>query len=71
MIKAARKKKGLTQSNLAIRLEITQSYVSKIEKANAPNISIKLIINLCNILDLNYVPVFEFLISSSPNCRKK
>lgn len=71
MIKAARKRKGLTQANLAIRLKVTQSYVSKIESANAPNISIKLILDLCNILDLKYVPVFKFLISGSDDCRKR
>ncbi|MEG0297655.1 MAG: helix-turn-helix transcriptional regulator [Clostridium sp.] len=71
MIKAARKIKGLTQSNLASKLNISQCYVSNLENANAPGASISLIIDLSNILDLSPVDVFIFLISSHPNCRKK
>lgn len=55
-------KKGLTQKQLAERLNVNQSYVSKVETSSITTISIEFILNISKTLSLCPVDVFNFLI---------
>lgn len=67
MIKSARKRKGLTQKELAKRLNVNQSYISKAENRNIDTFSVEFILNLSRILSLCPSDVFTFLITN--NCK--
>ncbi|RUP41607.1 MAG: XRE family transcriptional regulator [Acinetobacter sp.] len=58
-IKSARRRKGLTQGQLAARVGLSDhSSISKIEKGNL-NPSLEVIENIANALQVNCVVVFE------------
>ncbi len=61
MIKNARNKKKITQRELAKKLKVSQSYMSKIENRKTKTISIDLILNLSSILEIDSVDLFIFL----------
>ena len=61
MIKNARTKKRITQLELAKQLNVSQSYMSKIENRKTKTISIDLILNLSTILEIDPVDLFIFL----------
>ena len=61
MIKNARAKKKITQLELAKKLNVSQSYMSKIENRKTKTISIDLILNLSSILEIDPVDLFIFL----------
>lgn len=61
MIKNARNKKKITQLELAKKLNVSQSYMSKIENRKTKAISIDLILNLSSILEIDPVDLFIFL----------
>ena len=61
MIKNARNKKKITQRELAKKLNVSQSYMSKIENRKTKTISIDLILNLSSIVEIDPVDLFIFL----------
>ena len=61
MIKNARTKKKITQLELAKKLNVSQSYMSKIENRKTKTISIDLILNLSSIVEIDPVELFIFL----------
>lgn len=61
MIKNARTKKKITQLELAKKLNVSQSYMSKIENRKTKTISIDLILNLSSIVEIDPVDLFIFL----------
>ena len=58
MIRKARYRKNLTQLEFSQLLGVTQSYVSKIENKKTKAISIQMILDIANILDINPVDLF-------------
>lgn len=63
MIKEKRKEKGLTQSQLAENLVISESYMSKLEKhPHLCNPSVNLILKLAKELDVTPVKIFLIFI---------
>lgn len=61
MIQKARFNKKLTQKELGEYIGISQSYVSKIETRKTKALSVKKILALSSILDLDPVEVFKFI----------
>ena len=61
MIKNARNKKKITQLELSKKLNVSQSYMSKIENRKTKTISVDLILNLSSILEIAPVDFFIFL----------
>ena len=61
MIKNARNKKKITQLELSKKLNVSQSYMSKIENRKTKTISVDLILNLSSILEIDPVDLFIFL----------
>lgn len=61
MIKNARTKNKITQLELAKKLNVSQSYMSKIENRKTKTISIDLILNLSSIVEIDPVDLFIFL----------
>ena len=61
MIKNARTKKKITQLELAKKLNVSQSYMSKIENRKTKTISVDLILNLSSIVEIDPVDLFIFL----------
>ncbi|MPQ42850.1 helix-turn-helix domain-containing protein [Clostridium tarantellae] len=64
MIKKARINKNLTQKQLAIRLLVSQSYISNLENKKINSFNIDKIKKVSNILNLNTTDVVNFLISN-------
>ncbi|AUN10452.1 helix-turn-helix domain-containing protein [Clostridium botulinum] len=62
MLKKARKTKGLSQKTLAKKLDITQSYLSRLESNSKynKNITIGLIKKISIELELNPVDIFLY-----------
>lgn len=69
MIKRARRLKGLSQKQLAYKLSLSQSYISKIENTKIDTISIKNLIELCKTLDICPVATFIFISNCCSKCR--
>ncbi|MBU3106717.1 helix-turn-helix domain-containing protein [Clostridium gasigenes] len=66
MLKNARMKKGLTQTQLGNLVGVSQSYIFKLEnrqKYHVENATLKTITKLAKALNLKPTDVFEFLIS--------
>lgn len=62
MIKQVRIEKKFTQKKLGRELNISQSYVSKIENRRTKSISINMILKISTLLDIDPVELFIFLI---------
>ncbi len=62
MLRNARKRKRLSQKTLAERLEISQSYISRLENKEKynKNVTVDLIKRLSNELELNPVDLFLY-----------
>jgi transcriptional regulator with XRE-family HTH domain len=70
MIKNKRRKKGLSQSDLARRLRISRTYVSKMErKVKGYHPSLDLIIKLSKELETCPIEIFIFFVNI--NCKEK
>ena len=68
MIKEARKKQRLTQKELAIKCNLSQSFLSELEnKNNKKNVTIKQIVKLANILKINHHELSDWLIDKELN----
>lgn len=65
MLKNSRKKLGLSQAELARKIGIKQSYLSKIENLKFNNVTIKLIKKISVELHLNPIDVFLFFYNDS------
>lgn len=66
MIKSARKRKRLTQKELANIVGVSQSYISRLERRQMPtigDIDVKTILRLSKVLELDQVDVFIFITS--------
>nr|DAN99146.1 MAG TPA: Helix-turn-helix XRE-family like protein [Caudoviricetes sp.] len=61
MIKQARFTKKISQKELAEYLNVTQSYISKIETRKTKSLTVDKILSLSLILDLDPVEVFKFI----------
>lgn len=62
MLKNARKKLGISQKELADKLKVNQSYISKIENYKTIHIPLYLLIDISKELNLDPVDVFiDFL----------
>lgn len=64
MLKYRRKKLGISQSELAKRLDVDRSYISKIENHKFNNVSVEFIGKISKELKLNPVDVFLFFYNS-------
>ena len=60
MLKYKRKKLGISQSELAKRLHVDRSYISKIENSKFNNVSVEFIRKISKELKLNPIDVFLF-----------
>lgn len=60
MLKNRRKKLGIKQKELAKRLNVTQSYLSKIEREHFSNVNVEFIGKISEELKLDPVDVFLF-----------
>lgn len=58
-IREMRKKKGITQSELAERCGVTQAYISMIERNGNLNLSINVLCNLATALDIPPMQLVE------------
>lgn len=64
MLKYKRKKLGISQSELAKRLNVDRSYISKIENRKFSNVSVEFIGKISEELKLNPIDVFLFFYNS-------
>lgn len=64
MLKNRRKKLGISQEDLAKRLNVTQSYLSKIERERFSNVNIEFIMKISNELNLEPNDVFNYFYNS-------
>ena len=60
MIKKLRKKKKISQRELSFRLDVSQSYISRLENYKVNNVNIELIRNISKELEIDPVEVFLF-----------
>jgi transcriptional regulator with XRE-family HTH domain len=51
-IRDARTRRGLTQSALAESAGISEKWVSRVERGDAPNVSLVVVLSLCAVLEL-------------------
>lgn len=58
IIKEIREEKGITQKDLAEKLNISQSYLSEIENNKKKNVSFELIFHICNILNVEIRKIY-------------
>ena len=63
-IQALRKRKGLTQEQLAERVNISPHYLSALERG-VYNIKLNLLVDILNILDCSADDVFQDVVNSS------
>ena len=61
MIREKRLDMNMTQKQLARKLRLDKSYISKIENKQIKNISLNVILKLSEILDLDILELIEFL----------
>ena len=61
MIREKRLNMKMTQKELAIKLRVDKSYISKIENKQISNISLNLILKLSKILELDILELIYFL----------
>ena len=69
MLRSARIRKRLSQEQLANRLSVSQSYISKLENKRTKTVSIELVLKLSKILSICPISVFVFLADDCcPDC---
>lgn len=61
MIREKRLEMNLTQKELARKLRVNKSYISKIENKQINNISLNLVLRLSKILELDTLELIYFL----------
>lgn len=61
MIREKRLNMKMTQKELARKLRVDKSYISKIENKQISNISLNLILKLFKILELDILELIDFL----------
>lgn len=61
MIREKRLNMKMTQKELARKLRVDKSYISKIENKQISNISLNLILKLSKILELDILELIHFL----------
>ena len=61
MIREKRLNMKMTQKELARKLRVDKSYISKIENKQINNISLSLILKLSKILELDILELIDFL----------
>ena len=61
MIREKRLDMNMTQKQLARKLRVDKSYISKIENKQIKNISLNIILKLSNILGLDILELIDFL----------
>ena len=61
MIREKRLDMNMTQKQLARKLRVDKSYISKIENKQIKNISLNVVLKLSNILDLDILELIDFL----------
>lgn len=66
MLRKARFNKNLTQKDLATYLGVNQSYISKIETRKTKSVSVKMILNMSAILEVNPIDLFLFIAELPP-----
>lgn len=67
MLKELRMKKRMSQDALGKKLKISQSYVSRLESRNSKyhkNVTVELILKMSEILEINYIDLFEYFVGS-------
>lgn len=64
MLKNRRKNLGIKQKELAKRLNVTQSYLSKIEREHFSNVNVEFIGKISEELQLDPVEVFYYFYNS-------
>lgn len=64
MLKYKRKKLGISQSELAKRLHVDRSYISRVENRKFNNVSVEFIRKISKELKLNPIDVFLFFYNS-------
>lgn len=60
MLKAARKSKNMSQKDLAKKLNLSQSYLCKLENKEYKNVTVELIKRISLELDLDLIEVFLY-----------
>jgi len=55
MIFVRRRRKGMSQSELAESVNVSRNYISMIERGQIQNVSLKVIFNICRTLDMDLV----------------
>ncbi|MDB2088645.1 helix-turn-helix transcriptional regulator [Clostridium paraputrificum] len=66
-MKYSRKKLGISQTELAKKLNISRSYLAKLESRNNKyhkNVTVGLIIKMSNILEVDSVKLFKYFSKS-------
>lgn len=58
IIKEVREEKGISQKDLAEKLNISQSYLSEIENNKKKNVSFELVFNICDILNVEIRKIY-------------
>ena len=61
MIREKRLHMKMTQKELARKLRVDKSYISKIENKQIKNISLNVVLKLSEILDLDILEIIDFL----------
>lgn len=64
MIKSARKRQNLTQKELALRCNMSQGYLSKLERKIHSNVRIEHIIAIAKALSINHFDLAKWFINN-------
>lgn len=61
-LKLLRRKRGLTQKELAKRLRVTQQYISKLENGNIDGLTIGKLKKLAKVLGIDVIEMLRILL---------
>ena len=67
LIKTSRKRHNLTQKELALRCNLSQSYLSKLENKKYSNVTIEQIITLSKELKVNHIRLANWFMDNYLN----